>query len=128
MKRILKNCFIVALCLMLAGGVGIPSIHVGNTTIESTVEMVHAKPKMRKKFKKAMDEYLKFYKKYCKFIKKYEKGGNSLSMLADYAKLMKQQQKMDKSFRKWKGKNLNSAELAYYTKINSKVLKMTSKL
>ncbi len=128
MKRIIKNCFIVALCLVLAGGAGIPSIHVGNTTIESTVETVKAKPKMRKKFKKAMDEYLKFYKKYCKFMKKYEKGGNSLSMLVDYTKLIKQQQKVDKSFKKWKGKKMNSAELAYYAKINSKVLKMTSKL
>ncbi len=128
MKRILKNCFLVVVCLVLAGGVGVPSANLGNITIESTVETVQAKPKMRKKFKKAMDEYLKFYKKYCKFIKKYEKGGNSISMLADYAKLMKQQQKMDKSFKKWKGKNLNSAELAYYAKINSKVLKMTSKL
>ncbi len=128
MKRIWKNCLVVVLCFVLAGGVGIPSVDMGNTTIESTIATAQAKPKMRKKFKKAMDEYLKFYKKYCKFMKKYEKGGNSISMLVDYTKLLKQQKKVDKSFKKWKGKSMNSAETAYYLKINSKVLKMLSKL
>ena len=89
---------------------------------------VQAKQKMNKKFKKAMDEYLKFYKKYCKFMKKYKKGNNALSMMNDYTKILKQQKKVNKAFSKWKKKKLNSTELAYYTKINAKVVTMLSKV
>lgn len=128
MKKVLKMFMVSLVCLALAGGVRVPESIPGGHYIGSSAVTVQAKKKMNKKFKKAMDEYLKFYKKYCKFMKKYNKSNNALSMLSDYTKLMKQQIKVDKAFKKWKKKKLNKTELAYYVKINSKVLKMLSKL
>ena len=127
MKRMLKMFTVVLVCLSLSVGLGIPessSTELGS----SAVVTIQAKQKMNKKFKKAMDEYLKFYKKYCKFMKKYKKGNNALYMMNDYTKILKQQKKMNKAFSKWKKKKLNSTELAYYTKINAKVVTMLSKV
>lgn len=127
MKRSLRAFLVLALCLALSGGVGIPAALPVNVATVSTVTTVEAKQKINKNFKKAMDEYHKFYKKYCKFMKKYKKSNNvSAGMLSDYNDLVKQQKKVNKKFNKWKGKSLNSAELAYYTKINKKVLKLLS--
>lgn len=127
MKRMLKLFMVFMVCLSLAAGVGVP-VSPGADQGATSVVTVQAKKKMNKKFKKAMDEYLKFYKKYCKFMKKYKKGNNALSMMNDYTKILKQQKKMNKAFSKWKKKKLNSTELAYYTKINAKVVTMLSKV
>lgn len=127
MKRMLKLFMVFMVCLSLAVGVGIP-ISPGADQGATTVVTVQAKQKMNKKFKKAMDEYLKFYKKYCKFMKKYKKSSNTASMMSDYTKLLEQQQKVNSAFGKWKKKKLNATELAYYTKINSKVIAMLAKV
>lgn len=127
MKRMLKMFTVVMVCLSLSVGLGIPES--SNTGLgSSAVVTIQAKQKMNKKFKKAMDEYLKFYKKYCKFMKKYKKSTNTASMMSDYTKLLEQQQKVNSAFGKWKKKKLNAAELAYYTKINSKVIAMLAKV
>lgn len=128
MKRILRIIVVCLTCLTLAGGVGIPASIPGGSYGGVVVTNVQAKQKMDKKFKKAMDEYLKFYKKYCKFMKKYQKSTNVYAMMDDYTKLIKQQAKVDKAFKKWKKKKMNKTELAYYAKINSKVLKMLSEV
>lgn len=127
MKRMLKMFTVVMVCLSLSVGLGIPessSTELGS----SAVVTIQAKQKMNKKFKKAMDEYLKFYKKYCKFMKKYKKSTNTASMMSDYTKLLEQQQKVNSAFGKWEKKKLNATELAYYTKINSKVIAMLAKV
>ena len=127
MKRMLKMFTVVMVCLSLSVGLGIPessSTELGSSAIVT----IQAKQKMNKKFKKAMDEYLKFYKKYCKFMKKYKKSTNTASMMSDYTKLLEQQQKVNSAFGKWKKKKLNATELAYYTKINSKVIAMLAKV
>lgn len=126
MKRGLRAFVVLALCLALSGSFGIPTGIPIDSTTESTVTIVEAKPKLDKNFKKAMDEYLKFYKKYCKFMKKYKKSNNVTALLNDYNDFMKQQKKVVKKFNKWKKKKLNKAELAYYLKINNKVLKLLS--
>ena len=119
---------VTLLCVMLIGGVGVPNVNIGNTLTCSKVTTVQAKTKVRKKFKKAMDKYYKFYKKYCKFMKKYNNGGNSISMLLDYQKLIEQQGKVNRAFQKWENKDLNVQELAYFNKINNKVIVLLSKL
>ncbi len=128
MKRTMRMLFVVVMCFMLAGGVGVPNTDYGNTSTTLTVATVQAKAKVSKKFKKAMDKYLKFYKKYCKFMKKYKKGANSVELLSDYNDLLEQQAEFDRAFKKWKKKKMNSSELAYYSKINIKVLKMLEKV
>lgn len=128
MKKSLRMCLVLMMCLVLSMGVGFSVDLPGYSRTVSTVMTIEAKQKINKKFKKAMDEYVKFYKKYCKFMKKYKNSSNTFSMLADYSDMVKQQTKVDKAFNKWKKKNLNSAELDYYMKINKKVLKLLSNL
>lgn len=126
MKRGLRAFLVLALCLALSGGVGIPTGISVDSSTESTVTIVEAKQKLNKNFKKAMDEYLKFYKKYCKFMKKYKKSNNAAALLNDYTDFMKQAKKLDKNMKKWKKKKLNNAERAYYLKILKKTLKLLS--
>lgn len=127
MKRMLKMFTVVLVCLSLSVGLGIPELSRTNSD-SCAVVTIQAKQKMNKKFKKAMDEYLKFYKKYCKFMKKYKKSTNTVAMMSDYTKLLEQQQKVNSAFSKWKKKKLNVTELAYYTKVNTKVIAMLAKV
>ena len=129
MKKVFKKIGLIMLCLTLFTGVGISSYNPVSTPTAKTITVqAKKKAKINKKFKKAMDEYYKFYKKYCKFMKKYQKGGNTFTMLNSYTKLLKQQTKVDAALKKWKKKKMNKAELVYFTKINSKVLVMLSKV
>lgn len=131
MKKVVKKLVIVVMCLALFTGIGVSGFHPLPQTTGSKIVTVQAKAKINKKFKKAMDEYYNFYKKYCKFMKKYKKskgGMQAITMLNDYNKLLIQQRKFNASFKKWKKKSLNSAEVAYYTKINARVLAMLAKV
>lgn len=128
MKKTIRIMMVTFLCVILIGGISVPNVSVGNALTCSKVTTAQAKTKVRKKFKKAMDKYYKFYKKYCKFMKKYKKGGNAVTMLNDYMDLLEQQQKVDKAFKKWENKDLSKQELAYFNKINLKVIDMLSNM
>lgn len=129
MKKVIKRLGVLVLCLMLMGGIGIPSA-VTNTLGSKTAVTVQAKKtdKVRKKFKKSMDAYLKVMKKYCKFVKKYEKKSKPKSMLKDYTELLEELTKVSKSIEKWSNSKLNDAELAYYLKIQTKVAELLTEV
>lgn len=126
MKRIIRSIVVVVMCLTLSLGMGLPTSL--SDTSSSTVVTVQAKGSIRSSVKKAINSYYSFYKSYVKFMKKYLSGNVTLGMLSKYEKLVKKAKKVDKAFNKIKNKNLNTAELAYWMKISTKVLNMLAKL
>lgn len=128
-KKVIKRLGVLVLCLMLMGGIGVPSA-VTNTLGSKAAVTVQAKKtdKVRKKFKKTMDGYLKVIKKYCKFAKKYNKKNNPKSMLKDYTELLEELTKVSKSIDKWSNSELNEAEMAYYLKIQTKATKLLAEV
>ena len=82
---------------------------------------------LRSKFKKAMDSYEKFYNEYFKLLKKYNEDPTDLSLLAEYTNYLGKLADVDNDFAKWDG-NLNNAELKYYLKIQSRILKKLSEI
>ena len=80
-------------------------------------------------FKSAMDSYEKFMNDYVDFMKKYYANPSDLSLLADYADFMSDYTNYVEDFEAWEDEDLNSAELAYYidvqTRVNKKLLEVT---
>ena len=120
--------------------------YVGFNTIEVTIELVEEKEVentsvenneestsenkdeeqfdgvLRPEFKQAMDSYEEFMNEYVEFMKKYEKSnGEDLSILADYANYMNKYAKFVEDFDKWEDEEMNTAETAYYTQVQSRV-------
>lgn len=77
---------------------------------------------LRPEFKQAMDDYEAFYDKYCDLLKRYNANPTDMQLYADYMDMLKQVDKMDKSFEKWDG-NLNDKEAAYYIDVNARIQK-----
>lgn len=73
-------------------------------------------------FKKAMDSYESAMKEYSSFMKKYTSSSNPVSMLNDYNQIMKKYTNANNEFNKIKKESLNSAELAYYLEVQSRVV------
>ena len=74
-------------------------------------------------FKKAMDSYESAMKEYSSFMKKYTSSSNQVSMMNDYNRIMEKYTNANNEFNKIKKESLNSAELAYYLEVQSRVVK-----
>lgn len=74
-------------------------------------------------FKKAMDSYEFAMKEYSSFMKKYTSSSNPVSMMTDYNRIMEKYTNANNEFNKIKKESLNSAELAYYLEVQSRVVK-----
>ena len=74
-------------------------------------------------FKKAMDSYESAMKEYSSFMKKYTSSSNPVSMMNDYNRIMEKYTNANNEFNKIKKESLNSAELAYYLEVQSRVVK-----
>lgn len=74
-------------------------------------------------FKKAMDSYESAMKEYSSFMKKYTSSSNPVSMMTDYNRIMEKYTSANNEFNKIKKESLNSAELAYYLEVQSRVVK-----
>lgn len=74
-------------------------------------------------FKKAMDSYESAMKEYSSFMKKYTSSSNPVSMMTDYNRIMEKYINANNEFNKIKKESLNSAELAYYLEVQSRVVK-----
>lgn len=85
---------------------------------------------MRKDFKDAMDSYEKFMDEYVAFMKKYKENPNDTNLLSDHSKYISKYSDMCSKFNKWESKNMNSAEIAYYfdilTRVNQKLLEVSN--
>ena len=79
-------------------------------------------------FKAAMDEYEEFMNDYVDFMKKYKANPSDLGLLSEYADFMSDYADYVESFDDWEDEDLNSAELAYYldvqTRVNKKLLEV----
>lgn len=85
---------------------------------------------MRKEFKDAIDSYEKFMDEYVAFMKKYKENPNDINLLSDYSKYMSKYSDMCSKFNKLGSENMNSAEIAYYidvqTRVNQKLLEVAN--
>ena len=70
-----------------------------------------------------MDSYESAMKEYSSFMKKYTSSSNPVSMMADYNRIMEEYTNANNEFNKIKKESLNSAELAYYLEVQSRVVK-----
>ncbi len=82
---------------------------------------------LRTDFKKAMDSYEKFMNDYVEFMKKYSNSdGSDLTLITDYANMLKNYNTYSDEFVKWEDSDLNDAEFKYYvevqTRVNNKLL------
>ena len=75
---------------------------------------------MRKDFKEAMDSYEAFMNEYCDFMEKYSKNPTDASLMADYMSYMSKYDDFIKKFDQWGGEDLNDAEFAYYTEVQTR--------
>lgn len=80
------------------------------------------------KFKKMMDSYEEFFDEYIKFMKKYKKSSNPASLMSDYADYMEKYAKYMEELEGIENEDLNVAELAYYTKVNARIMEKISEL
>ncbi len=74
-------------------------------------------------FKAAMDSYEAFMDEYVAFMKKYKENPSDLSLLTDYADYMSKYTDFVKDFEKWEDEDMNTAELAYYLDVQTRVSK-----
>lgn len=72
-------------------------------------------------FKSAMDSYEQFMSDYVDFMKKYQSNPTDFSLLADYAKFMSDYADYMEDFEAWEDEDLNTAELAYYMDVQTRV-------
>lgn len=111
-------------------------VTIANTKneVRKKTESKQKKPKKKTSsissdFKETMDEYEDFIDKYCKFMKKYKNASaaDQASMISDYSDMMSQYSDLSSKMSKMKS-NLSGDELAYYTKVMSRVAKKLSKV
>lgn len=72
-------------------------------------------------FKASMDSYEKFFDQYVEFMKKYKDSGNSISMLADYTKMMQQYTDTMNKLNAIDQNSLNAADEAYYLEVMGRI-------
>ena len=110
---------------------------VTTTKVEETTTKKPKKVKKHKKksasvssdFKETLDDYEDFIDDYVAFMKKYKKAGaaEQAGMLTDYSEMMSKYSELSSEMSNMKS-NLSSDELAYYTKVMSRVAKKLSKV
>lgn len=76
---------------------------------------------IRDDFKAAMDSYEAFIDEYVAFLQKYTQNPTDLSLLNDYATYMSKYADLAAKFDAWESEDLNTAELAYYLEVQSRV-------
>ena len=81
-------------------------------------------------FKETMDSYKAFFDKYVDFMNKYSEADSSTKagMISDYTKLMQQYNDYMNKLDAIDSKNLSTADLAYYEKVNAEILKELSEV
>ncbi len=72
-------------------------------------------------FKASMDSYEKFFDQYVEFMKKYKDSGNSISMLADYTKMMQQYTDTMTKLNAIDQNSLSAADEAYYLEVMGRI-------
>ena len=72
-------------------------------------------------FKASMDSYEKFFDQYVEFMKKYKDSGNSISMLADYTKMMQQYTDTMNKLNAIDQNSLSAADEAYYLEVMGRI-------
>lgn len=107
------------------------------TKVEETTTKKPKKVKKHKKksasvssdFKETLDDYEDFIDDYVVFMKKYKKASaaEQAGMLTDYSEMMSKYSELSSEMSNMKS-NLSSDELAYYTKVMSRVAKKLSKV
>lgn len=94
-----------------------------NTADTSKTDTEKVSDEIRSDFKESLDSYEKFMDEYCEFMKKYKESNDSLSMLTDYTEFLTKYSEMMQKIDGIDQDNLNSAELAYYIEVTSRVSK-----
>lgn len=97
---------------------------VGNCTVDGTGEAAPSEglvDGMRPEFKAAMDSYEAFYDEYCDFMKRYKENPADLTLLTQYGEMLSKAAEMSEKFEAWDENEMNTAELAYYIEVNSRV-------
>lgn len=64
-----------------------------------------------------MDSYEQFFDQYVEFMKKYKDSGDSISMLADYTKMMQQYTDTMNKLNAIDQNSLSAADEAYYLEV-----------
>jgi hypothetical protein len=73
-------------------------------------------------FKAAMDSYEAFFDEYVAFMKKYESSTDTVAMLNDFTTYMTRYSEMMAKMDAIDEDSLNTAELAYYTEVQTRIL------
>ena len=68
-----------------------------------------------------MDSYEAFIDEYVAVLQKYNQNPTDLSLLNDYATYMSKYADLAAKFDAWESEDLNTAELAYYLEVQSRV-------
>lgn len=76
---------------------------------------------LRPEFKEAMDSYEAFMDEYVAFMKKYLENPTDIRLISDYSKFMTEYTEFAEAFEKWESEDLNTAELAYYIEVQTRV-------
>ena len=83
---------------------------------------------IRQDFKNAMDSYEAYMNEYIEFMKKYQANPTDVSLMGQYATVMKKYADQVDAFEKWESEDLNTAEMNYYidvqTRVNKKLLEV----
>lgn len=72
-------------------------------------------------FKASMDSYEQFFDQYVEFMKKYKDSGNSVSMLADYTKMLQQYTDTMNKLNAIDQNSLSAADEAYYLEVMGRI-------
>ncbi len=78
---------------------------------------------IRQDFKKAMDSYEAYIDEYIEFMEKYKANSTDLSLIGQYATVMKKYAEQVDAFEKWESEDLNTAEMSYYIEVQTRVSK-----
>ena len=73
-----------------------------------------------------MDSYEEFFDDYIAFMKKYSESSDTSAMLSDYTAYMQKYSEVMEKLDAVDEDELNSAELAYYTKVISSITQKLS--
>ncbi len=93
---------------------------VQETPVEEKIEQTGG---IGTEFKSAMDSYESFMTEYVDYMKKYKANPSDISLLSEYSKYVSKYADMCKEFDKWKDKQLNPDEMAYYVDVQARVSK-----
>lgn len=72
-------------------------------------------------FKASMDSYEQFFDQYVEFMKKYKDSGDSISMLADYTKMMQRYTDTMNKLNAIDQNSLSAADEAYYLEVMGRI-------